>query len=46
MQDALIEFLCGRSYERRRAVKKVWEDRHDASLVDRFNDELKVRNGK
>jgi len=40
-KDALIEFLCGRSYERRRAVKKVWEERHDASLVDRFNDELK-----
>ena len=37
---ALLEFLCGRSPPRIRAAKEAWEGRHDASLVDRFNDEL------
>ncbi len=39
-KEAIIEFLCGRTPARVRAAKKAWEDRHDSSLVDRFNDEL------
>ncbi len=34
-KTALIEFLCARTPRRVRAAKKAWEDRHDASLVDR-----------
>ena len=39
-EEALIEFLVGRSPARVKAAKEAWEGRHDASLVDRFNDEL------
>ena len=30
----------GRPAARVRLAKKAWEDRHDASLIDRFSDEL------
>ena len=39
-KEALVEFLCGRSPARVRAAKKAYEDKHDSSLIDRFNDEL------
>eukprot|EP00316_Scyphosphaera_apsteinii_P007777 CAMPEP_0119306596 /NCGR_PEP_ID=MMETSP1333-20130426/7310_1 /TAXON_ID=418940 /ORGANISM="Scyphosphaera apsteinii, Strain RCC1455" /LENGTH=857 /DNA_ID=CAMNT_0007309933 /DNA_START=58 /DNA_END=2631 /DNA_ORIENTATION=+ len=37
---ALIEFLCARPPARVRAAKSAWEQRHDASLVDRIVSEV------